>query len=142
LNVTSGEIAGTPSFLSPEVARGSIADARTDLYGLGCVGYWLLTGHVPFERPTAIAVAMAHMNELPIPPSERTENAIPPALETVVLACLAKDRADRPQTACEVAILLRRCEPHPQWTRDDAEKWWQTYMSAAPETTTAKAQRV
>jgi serine/threonine-protein kinase len=123
---TGGEIGGTPSFLAPEVARGLTADARTDLYGVGCVAYWLLTGHLPFERATAIAAAAAHVTDTPTPPSQRTDNEIPAQLERIVLACLAKDRAERPQTASELGLLLRRAAPGLQWTREDAEEWWRT----------------
>jgi len=128
LQVNSGEIAGTPSVLAPEVACGSEADARTDLYGLGCVAYLQLTSHLPFEHTTAIAMAWAHIEAAPVPPSARTQNEIPPALEQIVLACLAKDRGNRPQTARELANLLRCCETIP-WTREDAEEWWRTHLT-------------
>ena len=134
---TGREIGGTPSFLAPEVASGSAADARADLYGVGCVAYWLLTGHPPFERTTAIAMAAAHITDLPVPPSQCTENEIPRPLEQIVLACLAKDRGERPQTARELALLLRDSAPRLQWTRENAEEWWRLNMPAETVATAA-----
>ena len=81
-------------------------DGRADLYSLGCVAYYLLTGQLVFEAETAIQTALLHIQQPPVPPSARTGNPIPPALEQLVLACLAKRPEDRPQSAAELATGL------------------------------------
>ncbi|HMI93459.1 MAG TPA: serine/threonine-protein kinase, partial [Polyangiales bacterium] len=92
-----GQIVGTPAFLAPEAALGEQAvDGRADLYALGCVGYWMLTGRAVFEETSAIAMAVAHVSKEPVPPSQRVDQPIDPALEQLVLECLHKDRERRP----------------------------------------------
>jgi serine/threonine-protein kinase len=93
--------------MAPEMVHGEGGvDGRADLYSLGCVAYYLLTGHLVFEGQTAIQTALLHVQQPPVPPSARTANPIPPALERIVLACLAKQPADRPQSAAELASGL------------------------------------
>ena len=87
-------VMGTAAYLSPEQARGERADARSDLYSLGCVLHAMLTGEPPFSGDSAVAVAGRHLNEDPLPPS-RSRRGVPPALDAVVLRALAKDPADR-----------------------------------------------
>jgi serine/threonine-protein kinase len=87
-----GLTTGTPAFLAPELAMGHDGiDARADIYSLDRMAYWLLTGQVVFDEKTLAATAMAHVQKAPMPPSARTDRRIPPGLETIVLACLAKD---------------------------------------------------
>ena len=87
-----GPRSGTPAFLAPELAMGHDGiDARADIYSLDRMAYWLLTGQVVFDEKTLAATAMAHVQKAPMPPSARTDRRIPPGLETIVLACLAKD---------------------------------------------------
>ena len=88
---TRSQTTGTPAFMAPEQVRGEEVDARTDIYGLGCVAYFLLTGAVVFDKSSAMAMAMAHVTEQPEPPSNRSEIPIPPSLERVVMACLRKE---------------------------------------------------
>ncbi|MEO8127050.1 MAG: serine/threonine-protein kinase [Bryobacteraceae bacterium] len=122
-----GATAGTPAFMSPEAIQGTDhIDGRADIYGLGCVGYWLLTGSLVFEKKGAMAMMLAHAQEAPIPPSERTELPIPKELDRIILACLAKKPEDRPATAEALSRMLFACEGVGRWTQDDAEKWWQT----------------
>jgi eukaryotic-like serine/threonine-protein kinase len=102
----AGLALGTPAFMSPEMVHGEVVDGRSDLYSLGCVAYYLLTGHLVFEADTAIQTVLLHVQQEPVPPSRRTENPVPPTLDRLVLACLAKSPADRPQSAIELAAEL------------------------------------
>ncbi len=119
------ESLGTPAFMAPEQARGEEdIDARADIYSLGCVAYYLLTGTLVFHSPSAISMALAHIEQKPEPPSQRAELPIPPSLERIVLSCLEKKREDRPQTAPELDALLAACADVPEWTQADARRWW------------------
>ena len=115
---------GTPAYTAPEMIRGDrVADHRVDIYTLGCVGYWLLTGRLVFEAPTAIQLMYQHANAVPVPPSQRSELAISPELDRILLACLAKYPEDRPQTAAELARQLATAVPA-AWTEEQAQRWW------------------
>jgi len=119
------ESLGTPAFMAPEQARGEEdIDSRADIYSLGCVAYYLLTGSLVFCATSAISMALAHIEQKPEPPSQRAELPIPPSLERVVLSCLEKKREDRPQTALELDALLTACADVPEWTQADARRWW------------------
>jgi eukaryotic-like serine/threonine-protein kinase len=117
-------IGGTPAFMAPEQVRGEEVDARTDIYGLGCLAYFLLTGITVFDKPNSMAMAVAHLNERPTPPSRRSELAIPQSLERVVMACLEKEREDRPQSMAELRAMLHRCTDGASWTETHANRWW------------------
>jgi eukaryotic-like serine/threonine-protein kinase len=119
----AGLTPGTPTYMAPEMAHGDSVDGRADLYSLGCVAYYLLTGSLVFEADTPIGVILKHIEQAPVPPSERTELPIPPALERLVLACLAKRPADRPQTAGELARALAAIETG-SWGEEEAMEWW------------------
>jgi serine/threonine-protein kinase len=117
--------AGTPAYIAPEMVRGdSVIDHRVDIYALGCVAYWLLTGHLVFEAPNAIQLMIAHSQTPPVPPSERIELEIPPAFDAVVLACLAKRADDRPANAAELSRRLAAAVSGEGWTEDKAQRWW------------------
>ncbi len=103
-------IVGTPAYMAPEIALGAKPDGRADLYALGCVMYYLLTGRRVFDVGGAIEAAVAHATRSPVPPRERTDRAIPPALEALVLRCLEKDPARRPAGAGELEDLLASLE--------------------------------
>ncbi len=128
-----GTTTGTPAYMAPEVAIGDEEiDGRADIYAVGCVAYWLLTGQLVFEEPSPVAVALAHVQQPPIPPSERTELSIPASLESVVMSCLEKRPEDRPDTAAELASMLRQCiDDAGTWTPADAERWWQVNLPSA-----------
>jgi len=99
----AGLAIGTPAYMAPEMVSGEAElDGRTDLYSLGCVAYYLLTGELVFAGETALQTALLHVSQPPVPPSQRTGNPVPAELERLVLACLAKDPADRPQSASEL----------------------------------------
>src|SRR5829696_4257001 len=100
--MTGDEVLGTAAYLSPEQAQGRPVDGRSDLYSLGCVLYALLTGAPPFAGDSPVAVAARHVTEQPTPPSHRNPR-VGPALEAVVLTALAKEPADRYQSAAAMA---------------------------------------
>src|SRR3989449_7307237 len=105
----AGSIVGTAQYLSPEQARGSPVDQRSDVYSLGIVLYELLTGTVPFTGDTPVEIAMKHLSEVPVPPSELRDD-VPDDLDLVVLRALAKDPEDRYQTAEEMNADLARIQ--------------------------------
>jgi serine/threonine-protein kinase len=120
---------GTPAYLAPEaVDGGDTADHRVDVYALGCVAYWLLTGQQVFEADTPVGVMVKHMSATPVPPSQRSGRPIPLALDAVILACLAKNPADRPATAGELARRLSEVALPRPWTPDRAQAWWQEHV--------------
>src|SRR5918999_1501382 len=116
---------GTPAYIAPEVIRGDrMPDHRVDIYTLGCVGDWLLTGRLVFQAPNAIQLMYQHANAQPAAPSERSELEIPPALDQVILSCLAKLPEDRPQSAGELSRLLASAVPAANWSEEQAQRWW------------------
>jgi serine/threonine-protein kinase len=118
-----GTIMGTPAYMAPEMALGENVDARADLYALGCVAYYLLTGEQVFTGDTVLKVITQHLQAVPVPPSERTELPIPAILEQLVLACLAKKREDRPQNAQQLAQSLDAIHGM-TWGQQEASRWW------------------
>ncbi len=119
---------GTPAFMAPEMAVGEPVDSRADIYALGCVAYYLLTAKLVFEAENAVQVLLKHVTESPVPPSVRGGLPMPPELDEVVLACLAKEPADRPQTAIELSRRLGEIRGI-KWGPDQAAEWWR---AAAP----------
>lgn len=117
-------IGGTPAYMAPEQAlRNHPIDARTDIYALGCLGYWLLTGQLVFASDSLVEVIAQHAQSPVIPPSKRTEIMVPEALERVILMCLEKDPARRPQSAENVAKMLAECGVE-RWSTTMARSWW------------------
>ncbi|MGB5811338.1 MAG: hypothetical protein WBG86_12450, partial [Polyangiales bacterium] len=100
----------------------------SDIYALGAVGYYLLSGRHVFEGNTIIEVCMQHLNAEPKPLSEVSSLEIPPGLSELVFACLAKSQSDRPASGQELADALDRLQAA-RWTRAQAEAWWETYGS-------------
>ena len=123
LATAAGLTPGTPAYLAPEMAAGGTVDGRADIYALGCVAYYLLTGHLVFEADNALQMVARHLSVKPVPPSRRAEVQIPPALEQLVLACLAKEPEERPPTAAALARSLAAIEVEP-WGEGDAVEWW------------------
>ena len=123
LATEAGLIIGTPGYMAPEMALSDSVDGRADLYALGCIAYYLLTGQQVFEGATAMQIMSRHLQSPPVPPSERGAFAIPPALDRIVLACLAKDPDDRIQDAAELIRRLASITDDP-WTDDQARAWW------------------
>ena len=125
-------IQGTPAFMSPEQALGADLDGRADIYATGCLAYWLLTGQFVFTSQTPMGMLVQHAQKPPIPPSVRTDLPIPKALEDLVLCCLAKDPAKRPQSARELSLRLADVEGANAWTQDRAREWWATNQWTPP----------
>jgi serine/threonine-protein kinase len=120
---------GTPGFIAPEQATGRAdLDGRVDLYATGCVAYWLVTGKLVFEGRTPLELISHHVHTSPVPPSARTELPIPPALDRLILACLAKDPAARPQTARELATRLAEVDGGAAWSETRAREWWDRHQ--------------
>jgi serine/threonine-protein kinase len=123
---SSGErtTGGTPEYLPPEIALGQDADARSDLYSLGCVAYWLLTGRTVFGGETIAEKISHHVHTRPAPPSKGAPQPIPRDLELLVLTLLKKNPDDRVQTAADLARRLTQCDVGPAWTPGQAMTWW------------------
>ncbi len=123
---------GTPAYMAPEMAVGKDeVDGRADLYALGCVGYWLLTGKQVFEGDTPVAVLVEHVKTPPVPPSQRTEIEVPADLERVILKCLEKDPANRYQGAEELSAALAACQMPGCWDSARAKDWWNLHLPRA-----------
>ena len=119
-----GQILGTPLFMSPEQARdGRELDERSDIYSLGAVAYYLLTGRPPFEGEGGLAVLIAHARDPVVPPS-LVRSGIPEDLERVVLRCLAKDPAERFPDAESLERALSECGCAGEWDLTQAARWW------------------
>jgi hypothetical protein len=125
------EMAGTPMYMAPEcILAAQSGSPRSDLYALGAVAYFMLTGTTIFPDGD-IATILAQQIETPVPfPSARLGQALPEDLEYVIMACLAKDPGERPDSAAHLAQLLRACEA-PEWTAQDAEQWWAVWGETA-----------
>ena len=120
--------AGTPAFMAPELIAEGEVDARADVYSLGCVAYFLLTGELVFDAETAMKMFLQHLQTAPLPPSQRTELPIPPEVDALVLACLQKDPARRPQSAEELLALIDSVRVSGRWNNDQARVWWQRHL--------------
>jgi serine/threonine-protein kinase len=128
----TGTVTGSPLYMSPEQATGDYEpDERSDIYSLGAVMYFLLTGKPPFESDKPLKVLVAHASTPPLPPRE-LQPEIPEDVEQVVLRCLAKKPAERFQSAAQLAQALDARESAGRWTRQDAEQWWLAIGDATP----------
>jgi serine/threonine-protein kinase len=117
-------ITGTPLYMAPEALTApETVDGRTDLYALGAVGYYLVTGHDVFTGTTAIDIFGKHLHAVPVPPSERLGKPVPPDLEELIMRCLEKDPARRPASARDLQRDLRACRDASAWSEEDARKW-------------------
>jgi eukaryotic-like serine/threonine-protein kinase len=125
-------LTGTPLYMSPEaIQTPNAVDARSDLYAVGAVGYFLLTGKPVFDATTLIDLCQLHISQQPTSPSERLGHPVAADLETVLLGCLDKSRAKRPQTARELALQLGRCSSAGAWSLDIADAWWNRHERGA-----------
>ena len=122
---------GTPAFMAPEVAKGQEIDGRSDLYGLGCVGYWLLTGRQVFEGSSVFDVISKHLHVEPDPPSRHSLGDVPQELDALILRCLEKRPERRPPSARAVARLLRSIPLQDSWDAEHAEAWWSEHIPSA-----------
>jgi serine/threonine protein kinase len=126
-------VAGTPAYLSPEAVNDpDTIGPASDLYALGAVGYFLLTGEEVFERKSIVALLRAQLLDPPVPPHERMGAPLPEALEKLIMACLDKDPANRPQSALALREALESMElPHP-WSEHQARLWWTNHRRKEP----------
>lgn len=128
---TEGAITGSPLFMSPEQAAGETeADVRSDIYSLGAVGYYLLTGRPPFESDKPMKVLIAHIHQPAIPPTHH-RSEIPLDLEAIILRCLEKAPADRFADVAALGDALDACEDAGDWSREDATRWWREHREEA-----------
>ena len=132
VSLTQGDvIAGTPQYLSPEaITAPDTMDGRSDLYSLGAVGYFALTGTHVFGGKTTVAICASHIHEAPELPSLRMGRGVPADLESVLIDCLAKQPAARPGTAAELCRRLQACASFGQWTPEKASAWWREHGPA------------
>jgi len=121
-------VGGTPAYMAPEQASGEgHVDGRADIYQAGCVAYFALTGQTVFSGRTPMELMVKHISEGPQPPSSRCDGSIPPAVDALVLRCLAKDPAERFGTADELADAVAACSREiPPWTSAEARDWWRS----------------
>ena len=126
-------LAGTPLYFSPEaITTPDKLDGRSDLYAVGAVGYFLLTGQPLFEGRTVMELCAHHLHTLPTPPSVRLGRRVDPDLESLLLACLAKSADARPSSAAGLADALARTPAAAGWSSADARAWWDRYRASPP----------
>lgn len=125
-----GTITGTPAFMSPEQGLAKPLDGRSDIYSVGCVGYWLLTGQLVFDDPNPTAMLADHIKTAPTAPSTRIDGEIPWDLENVILRCLEKDPNDRPESAEALIQELSACRDSDGWRKEEASVWWNLHLGS------------
>jgi serine/threonine-protein kinase len=123
-----GVLTGTPAYMPPERVLSADVDERSDLYSLGCVAYWMLTGKTVFSgEPMAV---MIHHARTPAPsPSNFSRTPIPERLEQIVLACLEKAPKNRPSSAVELWQQLGEVQLSTPWGPEQAEAWWREHLA-------------
>ena len=118
-------LTGTPLYMSPEAIQSPMSvDSRSDLYSVGAVGYLILTGEPVFAAENIVDLCQQHVDEVPILPSRRLAGQISEELEHALMSSLEKFRSKRPQTARDLAELLKKCPEAQTWTRENADAWW------------------
>jgi serine/threonine-protein kinase len=118
-------IMGTPGYIAPEtIVSPGKADGRADIYALGCVAYFMLTGTLVFPRESSIQGLADHLHASPTPPSQRASLPLPRSVDTLVLACLEKEPARRPQQASDVLQRIADCQLADAWSSERARGWW------------------
>ena len=120
-------VVGTPLYMAPETISAESVDARSDLYTLGAVGYFVLTGQPVFDGRTMVEVCSHHLHTTPIPPSARMGRPVPADFEAVILRCLAKSPGDRYPDALTLQDALARCAERNPWSRSEASSWWSDF---------------
>jgi serine/threonine-protein kinase len=122
-----GVVLGSPPYMSPEQAMGKELDHRTDIYSLGGLAYFLLTGQPPFERESPMQVLMAHVYEKVTPLADLRPD-VPADLEAVIMKCLSKEPAHRYPDTEALEQALAHCDASDEWTRRDAAEWWRAHQ--------------
>jgi len=127
-------LTGTPLYMSPEaVERPEAMDVRSDVYQLGAILYYMLTGSHVFSGDTPVEVLARHISEAPEPPSKRLGRPVSGDLETLVLRALAKTPEDRPADAGAMLVELEACAIEGRWTQVDARNWWAGFIESHPD---------
>jgi len=134
-------IIGTPAFIAPEAVKdATCSDGRSDLYSLGAVGYYLLTGRLVFDGETMEVVCRKCLEEDPVPPSARVNRDFCPQVESAIMRCLERDPAARPQTAHEVIALLSASPCAGDWTVEQRAAWWAAHRQSLAQSPEPEAQ--
>lgn len=129
LQTVDHKTSGTPAYMAPEIIMGEAdVDRRADVYAVGCVAYYLLTGELVFEGETPLKMMVRHVQAEPVAPSLRTELPIPKELDELVLACLRKDPNERPQDAGELFRMACGCRSCSTWNEERAQRWWEMHL--------------
>ena len=124
-----GVVTGSPLYMAPEqIMKTKSPDSRTDIYAMGGVAYFLLTGRPPFAGSDSVAVMAAQVRDPVVPPSKH-QGGIPADLEGIVLRCLEKEPARRFQDAASLAHALGACADAAGWSAEQAEAWWRSHHS-------------
>ena len=123
----TGHVVGTPAYMAPELIVGDEVSAQTDLYALGCVAYWMLTGRQVFQSESLMQMAIHHAKTAPDPPSQMTEQSVPASLDEIILACVEKAPENRPGSADKLWQMLSEIGVDEPWTTKSAEAWWQLH---------------
>jgi eukaryotic-like serine/threonine-protein kinase len=132
----SHALTGTPSYMSPEaISHPDTIDARTDIYAVGAVGYFLVTGTPVFSGDGLIELCRKHLHEPPESPSQRLGKPVSAGFEQLLLKCLAKKREDRPASAAVLLEALEKLQSDRPWTREDARTWWNNFNSESIDVT-------
>lgn len=132
----TGVIYGTPRYMAPETVNGNgQIDGRADIYCLGAVAYWMLSGQPPFHSNSSLELVIDHVKTKPRPPSTVTELPIPPALESIVMCCLEKAPDDRFQSSCELQTALAALALESAWDQERARGWWTLHGTLADQAT-------
>jgi len=134
---------GTPAYMAPETILGDgDVDRRADVYALGCVAYFALTGSLVFDADTSLKMLMQHVHAQPTRPSERSELPIPRELDDLIMACLQKDPSLRPQNAGDLLRMACLCRAADGWTQEQAATWWKAHLPHLTGALTATPRRV
>ena len=137
----AGLIFGTPTYMSPEQATGRDLDARSDIYSLGALAYFLLTGQPPFVRDSVVQILAAHIKE-PVAPLRSCRSDVHEDLEAVVLRCLAKDPEERFPDVARVEQALCACRSAGDWIESDAAAWWNALSTGTESDSSQAVERV
>jgi len=134
----ANSLTGTPLYMAPEAIQSpNSVDARSDLYAVGAVGYFLLTGQPVFEAENIVQLCQQHIDAIPVPPSQRLGHPISTEVENALLGCLEKVRTRRPQTARDLAQQLRQAVTKGGWSMETADTWWDRHQRGLPPLTPA-----
>ena len=129
----AGAVVGTPEFMAPEQILGRETDGRTDIYALGCVAYFVLSGELPFASgKEAMAIMLSHIQSEPIPLASRVKGTLPPGMDEIVMRCLSRNPEQRPPSMSALRAELQALVCEDAWTEEDAIDWWARHVPRRP----------